>query len=747
MKPIEGETRYKHLQIIGVLPRSVPLAKNGPNYTVKSEDKFLYFKNAGYDTQQIEEESSYERVRALERNAWISIDKCDVGPYQLEKDPIFIKTMSYMDIILEPVLRADMNSESNEIKMGASPGLPYTMHKIKSKDVAFQSEIYKDLQFRTDYIPLASIATKDEFLPMEDLKRDKVRTTFSTPLEQIMRSKVLFGQQNINIKNNTGTDWIQYGMTKQYGGLDRFFKRLEKFSHVFKSDISGYDRVANLFHVYYLRWKHLSYHEKLDDFIFHNMFHSICPFVVAPNGEIMMRQTGNNSGSNNTASDNSILHEIIIIYLFIFSFEKKNHRFPTISEIFDNAYVGLYSDDKMGGANFKFFGWETIEEFEKDEREVYSRFGMIIKASATKVSENKKGYPIDPEMEFLGSTAYYNYDHKRYMGYPRVGKICSSITRLGMSNLDEVQYFSKVIALAYLATPVPWLFKTIMEYLQFLINRSNTPSLLRSILSDLGGETEEDFLYLHLGYEKKRVFNRQCAYQSSLTDSLDRTSLIFCEFNEQRGGGGFKNMTNQVSRGENILNRLVVDRKITPTGKDWLVAALDPFHDHQLKNLAGWPDVQVGASVVRCVKQSVTIQVPAGVQGNWDCHIVQWPWLTGTNEANNIGNYSPATRIGQNIRYATGPGLRCGGLQVYYVPTGQPLGITGSNGTQLIASIDVPTQFTRGVTRMIGGGFEVHNTTSQLNCQGSVCVYRQMANENENITWSMTDRADRKSVV
>jgi len=36
-------------------------------------------------------------------------------------------------------------------------------------------------------------------------------------------------------------------------------------------------------------------------------------------------------------------------------------------------------------------------------------------------------------------------------------------------------------------------------------------------------------------------------------------------------------------------------------------------------------------------------------------------------------------------------------------------------------------------------GFEVHNTTSQLNVQGSVLGYRQMANENSNCTWVSND--------
>lgn len=196
----------------------------------------------------------------------------------------------------------------------------------------------------------------------------------------------------------------------------------------------------------------------------------------------------------------------------------------------------------------------------------------------------------------------------------------------------------------------------------------------------------------------------------------------------------------RVNRGERILSRLVADGLISEQGKDWATCALDPFHDHQLKNLAGWPDVQGGASVVRIVKQSVTVQVPAGVVGNWDLHIVQWPWLTSNQNATASGNYTISTsRSGQVISTSTTTAnARVGGLQGYYVPTGTPLGITlVPGGTQLVFTLDVPQIYLKGVTRLIGCGFEVHNTTSQLNVQGSVIGYRQMANENSKTGWNV----------
>lgn len=195
----------------------------------------------------------------------------------------------------------------------------------------------------------------------------------------------------------------------------------------------------------------------------------------------------------------------------------------------------------------------------------------------------------------------------------------------------------------------------------------------------------------------------------------------------------------KVTRGEKILQRFVNEGKISECGKDWMLCALDPFHDHQLKNLKGWPDVQTGASVVRLIKQSMSVSAPAGTVGNWDCHIIEWPWLTSTNTGTAAGNYCSMNRLGANIALPAVigvPNAPIGGLQAYFVPAGVNLNILQGAGTVQIGALDVDPQFTKGVARLIGMGFEVHNTTSQLNVQGSVIGYRQMSNENNPIGWN-----------
>lgn len=210
----------------------------------------------------------------------------------------------------------------------------------------------------------------------------------------------------------------------------------------------------------------------------------------------------------------------------------------------------------------------------------------------------------------------------------------------------------------------------------------------------------------------------------------------------------------KVNRGEKILNRLVSEQKITSCGKDWLIAALDPFHDSQLDNLEGWPDMECGASVVRCVKKSVQIAVPTELAGQtWDCHIDMHPFLT-------VGAASPLdaaphgywendavinNRINANPPSNTVGLVKVGGLQVVGCKAGRDCSyynVTAAGSENiLIANVELDKEYTTGSGRLIGLGFEVHNTTAELYKQGSCTVYRMQAENRDVVTYQVVSSA------
>lgn len=193
-----------------------------------------------------------------------------------------------------------------------------------------------------------------------------------------------------------------------------------------------------------------------------------------------------------------------------------------------------------------------------------------------------------------------------------------------------------------------------------------------------------------------------------------------------------------VNRGEKIINRLVSEQKITPQGKDWLVAAIDPFHDSQLDSLEGWPDVECGASVVYCVKQSVQVKKPALTDGgNWDCHIQLWPFMVNGNFGPSVGRQSNVINT-QAFPRGLAPVGGMGGLQISGVASGGNWSpIESAAGTVRCAQLTLDPSYTSGSGRLIGIGFEVHDTTAELYKQGACTVYRMQANNKDTSTFTV----------
>lgn len=190
-----------------------------------------------------------------------------------------------------------------------------------------------------------------------------------------------------------------------------------------------------------------------------------------------------------------------------------------------------------------------------------------------------------------------------------------------------------------------------------------------------------------------------------------------------------------VARSERVLDKIGARLGLTPAGKEWLIAAVDPWHDTPV-NCTGYPDVNEAASVVQVVKLSSTLQAPVGFTGNFDVHIHQFPWqrisnLAGgrwsaTIDGNQITGYGDFLLGGDGTTPApfVSSNTLTGGLMVDYTQNGNP-GFA-FNSTHTVPAFDAQLQpYLVGEYRIIGMGFEVINTTAEISVQGLCTVYRQ----------------------
>jgi len=185
-----------------------------------------------------------------------------------------------------------------------------------------------------------------------------------------------------------------------------------------------------------------------------------------------------------------------------------------------------------------------------------------------------------------------------------------------------------------------------------------------------------------------------------------------------------------VRRGDALLDRLVRDRVLTSTGKEWLKVALDPFHD-TATDPKGYPDTNIGASVLQVVKQTVNVSAPTGVTGEWDCNIFSLPILNNTPTVN-------LTNPNSNVVFPANStaSVTLGAINLTSAATSTSLtNLDISNGVTPLVALD---QWSAGVTRVVAAGFEVVNTTADIYKQGQCIVYRQPQPTEQDVTYQIS---------
>jgi hypothetical protein len=101
--------------------------------------------------------------------------------------------------------------------------------------------------------------------------------------------------------------------------------------------------------------------------------------LLLPNGDVVLKQNGNNSGSPTTTGDNIIAHILILSTLLLYHFNTIDALDFTVARIFGDDNV-LSLPDTQG--------------FEQSAHEVFSWFGLVLKPY-------KQSYDLH-DMEFLG---------------------------------------------------------------------------------------------------------------------------------------------------------------------------------------------------------------------------------------------------------------------------------------------------------------------------------------------------------
>ena len=206
--------------------------------------------------------------------------------------------------------------------------------------------------------------------------------------------------------------------------------------------------------------------------------------------------------------------------------------------------------------------------------------------------------------------------------------------------------------------------------------------------------------------------------------------------------------TNDVASMDRTFKRDLPD--LSKKGRDWMKAALDPFHD-TVESVEGYPDPKGGYSIQLCVKKTISVTKPKSLPAGstWDCHMV----MTGLTQSMPVKNGAITLVQGVNLPKKTQGTSPVSGVGTFGTITivselsGKPTMPSFTNNPNFTTSQTLEIQdvsvidsssdfqatdgFLDGRARVNYGGFEVVNTTPALYRGGAVTAYSQMGSSEQ----------------
>lgn len=425
--------------------------------------------------------ATHMEVKPNKSNSLIAIKKNDhKRVYPSHTDEFYLSALNHswrknaVHYVRPPLSAQDgsmqFSSGSSSGIIGKKTGFP------KTKDF-LDSQPFKKYKDNISYVPIKIINFKNEFLHIEDdLEREKIRLVDAEDKAFIYKQKGLYDNQNHSLIENSRHSPIKYGMVKQYAGFSYFIMSFECCCLISVSDISGYDKSAVLDDVYAMRNHGLSIATRgvvgpESSLVQYVTYYTLNPVRLWVDGNVLLQDHSNSSGQNNTTSDNCFLHDIIINDLALTCFYEVYGRFPFDDSEFDDSFVyGIYSDDKVFGLKYDM----DASLFKEIETRTYSKYGMTIKASASRVIPHISGTRFTEEdgIEFLGGTAIWCPEADEYLPRPRVGKLMTSLSRHlnDEERLSPFEQYNKIYSIYELLLCVePAIKRAVCAYLIWML--------------------------------------------------------------------------------------------------------------------------------------------------------------------------------------------------------------------------------------------------------------------------------------
>lgn len=419
---------YKHLKYVGSLPMApiadeakFELLDNQIARFILDDDRNFILSHAG----------DYVVTNDTNDHLLTSILKIDATPcYQYKHHANFPLSMSFVSNMYDYVFQhggMDAYDLLVDTTMDASSGFIEQRRGLRTKGDCVSANlpfIEYELDDECSEEPIWKVSGKREFQTRVNYVDNKKQRTFIIqPFKALWNMKREFGKQNNAIKM---VGWSFYGFNPYEGGVELLVKHLTSFSNKPKRfwmfDAVRWDRLLPIMsEIWSLRCKYKTMTPKICNIV----KYMIESKILTPQGDLLWKDWGNNSGSGTTTGDNILGMSIVVAHVCVnlgIKPEMINHYFS----------FAIFGDDVVG-ADVLDLDDETVKLIITDTFSMY-------------------GLKLDPlvltrditDLEFLGFKIC-----KTELGYiPRypLGRLCCSFLK-NDSVMDPWAEYSKMCSL------------------------------------------------------------------------------------------------------------------------------------------------------------------------------------------------------------------------------------------------------------------------------------------------------------
>lgn len=270
---------------------------------------------------------------------------------------------------------ATLDEVAREINPATSAGYPHNLvHRTKKqflscKEAMRMVDLYWDESGRVQTsdlpknVPIWTCSQKNELRGQEKLDAQKHRTFLVSPVEHSLNLNRLCLDMNNRFYASSGNTWSFVGGTKFLGGWETLYRRMNRHGNGFALDAKDYD--SSLLRRFMaamidIRWEFLREEDRTSENrarleVFYDAV--INSVIVMEDGRLIIKHTGNPSGSVNTIVDNTLILFMLFAYTwFILAREqyaehnravvhaRRSHTMMGVVGRYDGEIRGGYDD-------------------------------------------------------------------------------------------------------------------------------------------------------------------------------------------------------------------------------------------------------------------------------------------------------------------------------------------------------------------------------------------------------------------